>query len=99
MNKNFKPFVIRCSLCCLQRSGKRRVAQRNQTVYVRVLLILCACVLIELRLLGSCRNWPTIPQLFVEGEFIGGTDVTTEMHQKGELAPLLQKAGAIKKRD
>ena len=30
-------------------------------------------------------NWPTIPQLFVNGEFIGGSDIMTEMYQAGEL--------------
>ncbi len=34
-------------------------------------------------------NWPTIPQLYVEGEFIGGSDILREMHETGELAQLL----------
>ena len=34
-------------------------------------------------------QWPTIPQLYVKGEFIGGCDIITEMHESGELAPLL----------
>ena len=34
-------------------------------------------------------NWPTIPQLFIKGEFIGGSDIMTEMYQSGELQPLL----------
>jgi monothiol glutaredoxin len=36
-------------------------------------------------------NWPTIPQLYVNGEFVGGSDILTEMHQSGELKKLLQK--------
>ena len=40
-------------------------------------------------------NWPTIPQLYVKGEFVGGTDVMNEMHTKGELLDLLKEAGAI----
>lgn len=36
-------------------------------------------------------NWPTIPQLYVEGEFVGGCDIVTEMHENGELAKLLAK--------
>ncbi len=36
-------------------------------------------------------NWPTIPQLYVNGQFIGGCDITMEMHRKGELAGLLAK--------
>ena len=35
-------------------------------------------------------NWPTIPQLFVKGEFIGGSDIMTEMYQEGELQKLLE---------
>jgi len=34
-------------------------------------------------------NWPTIPQLYVKGEFIGGCDIISEMHESGELATLL----------
>jgi monothiol glutaredoxin len=35
-------------------------------------------------------NWPTIPQLYVNGEFIGGSDIMMEMHQAGELQTLLR---------
>jgi len=34
-------------------------------------------------------NWPTIPQLYVKGEFIGGSDIMTEMYQSGELQQVL----------
>lgn len=34
-------------------------------------------------------QWPTIPQLYVNGEFVGGSDILTEMHQAGELQQLL----------
>ena len=34
-------------------------------------------------------NWPTIPQLYVDGEFIGGCDIVTEMYEKGELQTLV----------
>ncbi|HEX5464257.1 MAG TPA: Grx4 family monothiol glutaredoxin [Burkholderiales bacterium] len=37
-------------------------------------------------------NWPTIPQLYVDGEFVGGSDILSEMYQNGELQKLLQKA-------
>jgi monothiol glutaredoxin len=37
-------------------------------------------------------NWPTIPQLYVNGEFVGGSDIIKEMYQSGELQQLLQKA-------
>ncbi|CAG0124255.1 Glutaredoxin 4 [Rhodocyclaceae bacterium] len=35
-------------------------------------------------------NWPTIPQLYINGEFVGGSDIMTEMYQSGELQKLLQ---------
>ena len=34
-------------------------------------------------------NWPTVPQLYVKGEFVGGSDIMTEMYQSGELKQLL----------
>ncbi|MGX9935358.1 Grx4 family monothiol glutaredoxin [Advenella kashmirensis] len=40
-------------------------------------------------------NWPTIPQLYVKGEFIGGSDIVSEMHASGELKTVLQQAGAF----
>ncbi|BBL35121.1 glutaredoxin 4 [Nitrosomonas stercoris] len=36
-------------------------------------------------------NWPTIPQLYVNGEFVGGADIMNEMFQNGELKQLLEK--------
>ena len=39
-------------------------------------------------------NWPTYPQLYVNGELLGGSDILTEMHQKGELQQVLKDAGA-----
>ena len=36
-------------------------------------------------------SWPTIPQLYVAGEFLGGCDIVTEMHQSGELTKLLKE--------
>jgi monothiol glutaredoxin len=35
-------------------------------------------------------NWPTIPQLYVKGEFVGGSDIMAEMHEAGELQALLK---------
>lgn len=37
-------------------------------------------------------SWPTIPQLYVNGEFVGGSDIMTEMYQNGELKKMLEKA-------
>ena len=39
------------------------------------------------------RNWPTIPQLYVKGEFVGGCDIVREMFQEGELQQLLDDKG------
>jgi monothiol glutaredoxin len=39
--------------------------------------------------LSALSNWPTIPQLFVSGELVGGCDIVTEMYESGELAGLL----------
>jgi monothiol glutaredoxin len=41
----------------------------------------------------SYANWPTIPQLYVKGEFIGGCDIITEMFQSGELKQMLAEKG------
>ena len=38
-------------------------------------------------------NWPTIPQLYVNGEFVGGCDIMREMYQSGELQKLIGDAG------
>jgi monothiol glutaredoxin len=38
-------------------------------------------------------NWPTVPQLYVKGEFVGGCDIVTEMYQTGELSTLLSEHG------
>jgi len=38
-------------------------------------------------------NWPTIPQLYVKGEFVGGCDIIREMFENGELQDLMKKSG------
>ena len=40
-------------------------------------------------------DWPTIPQLYVKGEFVGGSDIVREMFQTGELKPLLIEKGVL----
>ncbi|MBI4368482.1 MAG: Grx4 family monothiol glutaredoxin [Candidatus Omnitrophica bacterium] len=37
-------------------------------------------------------NWPTFPQVFIGGELVGGCDIVHEMHERGELEPLVKKA-------
>ncbi|MBX9786470.1 MAG: Grx4 family monothiol glutaredoxin [Alphaproteobacteria bacterium] len=44
----------------------------------------------------SFTNWPTIPQLYVKGEFIGGCDIVREMYETGELQKLLTDKGILK---
>jgi monothiol glutaredoxin len=39
-------------------------------------------------------NWPTIPQVYIDGEFVGGCDIIQEMHARNELRPLLEAAFA-----
>jgi monothiol glutaredoxin len=39
-------------------------------------------------------NWPTVPQLYVNGEFVGGCDIMREMYQSGELQPVLSAQAA-----
>lgn len=38
-------------------------------------------------------NWPTIPQVFINGEFVGGCDIMLQMHQSGDLVEELKKVG------
>ena len=42
-------------------------------------------------------NWPTVPQLYVKGEFVGGCDIVTEMFQSGELSTMLAEKGVTAK--
>ncbi len=41
-------------------------------------------------------SWPTVPQLYVGGEFVGGCDIITEMYQSGELETLVKEKGLAK---
>lgn len=42
--------------------------------------------------LPTYAQWPTFPQLYVQGELIGGCDIITEMYEQGELEPMLKEA-------
>ena len=44
--------------------------------------------------LKQYSNWPTYPQLYINGELVGGCDIALEMYRSGELKKLLQEAGA-----
>ena len=68
----------------------------------RALQVLKACGVTELKTVNVLEddgirqgikdyaNWPTIPQLYVNGEFVGGSDIMMEMYEAGELQPLLK---------
>ncbi|MBA17508.1 MAG: monothiol glutaredoxin, Grx4 family [Sphingomonas sp.] len=43
----------------------------------------------------SFSDWPTIPQLYVKGEFVGGSDIMMEMYESGELAEMMQAQGLV----
>ncbi|HLV18292.1 MAG TPA: Grx4 family monothiol glutaredoxin [Pseudomonas sp.] len=47
--------------------------------------------------LPKYANWPTFPQLWVNGELVGGSDIITEMFEKGELQTLIKEASAARK--
>lgn len=46
--------------------------------------------------LPQYAEWPTFPQLYVQGELMGGCDIVTALYEKGELQPKLQKVNALK---
>jgi monothiol glutaredoxin len=45
--------------------------------------------------LKSYSNWPTIPQLYIEGELVGGCDIVIDIHRRGELSRMVKQAGAV----
>lgn len=49
--------------------------------------------------LPQYANWPTFPQLWVDGELVGGCDIVTEMYESGELEPLIKDAAAAQAAD
>jgi monothiol glutaredoxin len=44
--------------------------------------------------LPEISEWPTFPQLFIDGELVGGCDIVLEMHESGELQPMIKEAAA-----
>ncbi len=44
------------------------------------------------QVLTSYSSWPTVPQIFINGKFVGGCDIVMEMYQKGELQPIVEEA-------
>jgi monothiol glutaredoxin len=47
------------------------------------------------RALKTYANWPTIPQLYIDGELVGGCDIVMDLHQSGDLFQMLKQAGAV----
>jgi monothiol glutaredoxin len=58
---------------------------------VRRYLIIRIYVLIQTKGIKEYSEWPTIPQLYVDKEFVGGCDILVAMHQNGELAKMLEE--------
>jgi len=56
------------------------------------LALTCGGLLVLTRFPCLCPQWPTIPQLYAHGQFLGGADITGEMHDRGELKKVLSKA-------
>lgn len=59
-------------------------------MYKRMLILYFFSVVLGIK---EYSNWPTIPQVFINGEFVGGCDLILEMHKNGELVDELQKVG------
>jgi monothiol glutaredoxin len=45
--------------------------------------------------LKTYASWPTFPQLYVEGEFVGGCDIVMDLYQSGDLSKMVRQAGAV----
>jgi hypothetical protein len=58
---------------------------------VRRYLIIRIYILIQTKGIKEYSEWPTIPQLYVDKEFVGGCDILVAMHQNGELAKMLEE--------
>jgi monothiol glutaredoxin len=45
--------------------------------------------------LKTYANWPTIPQLYIDGELVGGCDIVMDLHRSGDLLRMLKQVGAV----
>ena len=52
--------------------------------------LLASAGILECSWSDSCSDWPTIPQLYVNGEFVGGCDIVTSLYESGELKGILE---------
>jgi monothiol glutaredoxin len=76
--------------CGFSRQVVQILAQEGLTDYVYVDVLKSDVIRDSVK---KFSDWPTIPQLYVGGDFVGGCDITKEMHAAGELKGLLQSAG------
>lgn len=67
---------------------------RQGTSFLRLRYMSGACLHCPLGL-KEYSDWPTIPQLYVGGEFVGGCDILMSMHQNGELSRMLEEKGVL----
>jgi hypothetical protein len=65
-------------------SHRRHIHWFSSLFYLLYVLLCFVCCAVK-----KFSEWPTIPQLYVNGEFIGGCDIVTQMHESGELKDLL----------
>uniref|UniRef100_A0A672MW54 Glutaredoxin 5 homolog (S. cerevisiae) n=1 Tax=Sinocyclocheilus grahami TaxID=75366 RepID=A0A672MW54_SINGR len=85
--------IMRTAVRCL-RSGAYRTAQNNgELLSVWARLIDYGELKRDGNRIKTFSNWPTIPQVFINGEFFGGCDILLQMHQSGDLVEELQKLG------
>ena len=76
--------------CGFSRQVVQILAQEGLTDYIYVDVLKSDAIRDSIK---KFSDWPTIPQLYVGGHFIGGCDITKEMHAAGELKDLLKSAG------
>jgi monothiol glutaredoxin len=62
----------------------------NNTQFTKIVINICVVIFKGIK---EFTNWPTIPQIFIGGEFVGGCDILLQMHKNGELIEELQKVG------
>lgn len=95
-------FTARRGLCGRECAGEQCHQGGGEEVLVRWAVVvawrwaLTSCRPPLPTLFNVRRNWPTIPQLYVNGEFVGGCDIVTTLHKSGELQELMESAKAKK---
>ena len=78
--------------CGFSRQVVQILAEEGLTDYVYVDILKSEVIRESVK---KFSDWPTIPQLYVDGQFVGGCDITKEMHKAGELKDLLKTAGVV----